>query len=175
MTLPTDRTVFQHAWVVDDLEAAVERWATTLGIGPFFLLDHSDDLVDTMYRGEPASLSMRLALAQAGPVQVELIQPKGDGPNCYRDLVPAGTTGFHHICMWTHDIDADTAHFAAHGCPAVNTGRVRDSVRFAYYDARDTLGCMVEVMERSDEVEALFQSIAVAAVGWEGDDPLRTL
>ena len=65
MTLPTDRTVFQHAWVVDDLEAAVERWATTMGIGPFFLRDHSDDLVDTMYRGEPASLSMRRALAQA--------------------------------------------------------------------------------------------------------------
>ena len=47
MTLPSDRTVFQHAWVVDDLEAAVQHWATTMGIGPFFLLDHSDDLVDT--------------------------------------------------------------------------------------------------------------------------------
>ena len=48
-----------------------------------------------------------LALAQAGPMQVELIQPTSE-PNAYRDSVPAGSGAcFHHVCTWSHDLDAD--------------------------------------------------------------------
>lgn len=173
MQLPTDKTVFQNAWVVPDLEAAMERWITTMNIGPFFVLDHADDIVDVTYRGKPAALSMRLAIAQAGPVQIELVEPRGDGPSCYRDTVPEGATGFHHVCTWTHDIDADARHYESLGIEAANMGRVRDSIRFAYFDTSPVLGCMMEVMEFTPEVEAIFKVIADAAIGWDGDDPVR--
>ncbi len=170
-TRPTDRTVFQNAWVVPDLEAAVDRWVTELGVGPFFVMVQ-DRLVDVTYRGEPAELAMRVALAQAGPVQIELIDQTSDGPSAYRDSVPAGDMGFHHMCVWTHDIDADTEYFASLGYPAATMGR--SGARFAYYDTRPLLGCMLEVVEHQPRIEALFGAIAAASVDWDGADPVRS-
>lgn len=173
MLLPTDRTVFQNSWVVPDLEAAMRHWVNVCNIGPFFVLDHKQDIVDVTYRGRPSTLSMRLALAQAGPVQIELVEPLGDGPSCYRDTVGAGQSGFHHVCMWTRDIDADAAHYESLGFATANMGRVRDSIRFAYFDTFPALGCMVEVMEYTAEVAAIFKVIADAARDWDRDDPIR--
>ena len=43
---------------------------------------------------------MSCAFAQAGPMQIELIEQHTDGPSVYRDMFPAGTGGFHHLCYW---------------------------------------------------------------------------
>ena len=171
MNKPTDRTVFQNAWVVDDLEAACMKWVREMGIGPFFISDYDNVFEDMTYRGEPAPLNMTVALAQAGPVQIELIQPKVD--RCaYRDSVPAGQMGFHHVCVWTHDIEQDTAYFESLGYPAANIGRV-GTTHFAYYDTRPLMGCMLEVVSRNEGTEARFAEIARAAEHWDGTDPLR--
>ena len=173
MKLPTDTTVFQNAWVVDDLESSMNSWIETFNIGPFFVLDHSEDIVDVMYRGQPGKLTMKLALAQAGPVQIELVEPKGDAQCCYRDTVKKGETGFHHVCTWTHDIDADLAYYEKQGCVAANTGRVKDSIRFAYIDTHKELNCMIELMECNAVVEEVFKLIADAGNDWDGSDPIR--
>lgn len=174
MILPTDRRVFQNSWVVDDLEKAIDQWVRIMGVGPFFILDHAADIIDVTYRGQPAELSMRIALAQAGPVQIEFVQPLSKGPNCYRDTVKPGTMGFHHVCTWTHDFDADMAYFAKMGAPAANAGRVKDSIRFAYFDTSPFMQCMVEVMEYTKEIDELFQFIATTGNNWDGKDPIRT-
>jgi hypothetical protein len=98
MNRPTDRSVFQNAWVVDDLNAAMGRWVDEMGVGPFFVAEHGPQLTELQYRGQPSELSMRVALAQAGPVQIELIQPTTNNACAYRDSVPPGTVGFHHVC-----------------------------------------------------------------------------
>ena len=171
MQQPTDRTVFQNAWVVPDVERACLQWVADMGVGPFFVTEYRDVFEDMPYRGEPAQLDMVVALAQAGNVQIELIQPLVE--RCaYRDSVPAGQMGFHHMCVWTHDINADTAYFEALGYPAANRGRV-GSVDFAYYDTRPLMGCMLEVVSHDDGVVERFAQIAAAAKGWDGRDPIR--
>ena len=75
MDKPTDRTIFQNAWVVDDVEAACMKWVNELGVGPFFLTEYRDTFDEVVYRGSPDRLDMYVAIAQAGPVQIELIQP----------------------------------------------------------------------------------------------------
>ena len=107
MNNPTDRAIFQNAWVVTDLEESCMKWVNEMGIGPFFINDYPYGTFDEVtYRGEKSDLSMRVAIAQAGNIQIELIEPIS--PKCaYRDSVPAGTTGFHHMCVWTHDFDSD--------------------------------------------------------------------
>lgn len=171
MERPTDRNVFQNAWIVDDVEAACLRWAEQLGIGPFFVTEYTDQFDSVSYRGEPAQLSMIVALAQAGPVQIELIQPTIE-PCAYRDSVPVGTTGFHHMCVWTDDLDQDAAYFNALGYATVNRGKV-GSAEFAYFDTRPLMGCMWEVVTRNDDIVARFAEIAAAADGWDGSNPLR--
>jgi hypothetical protein len=168
---PTDRTIFQNAWVVPDVEQACLRWVSDMGVGPFFVSEYRDAFTDMTYRGEPAKLDMVVALAQAGNVQIELIQPLVE--RCaYRDSVPAGEIGFHHMCVWTHDIKADTAYFEQLGYATANRGRV-GGVDFAYYDTRALMGCMLEVVSHDDGVVERFAQIAAAAQGWDGRDPIR--
>ena len=42
------------------------------------------------YRGTASGVDMQVAVAQAGPVQIELIQQHCDRPSVYRDLVEHG-------------------------------------------------------------------------------------
>ena len=170
--LPTDRTIFQNAWVVDDVVAEANRWVEQFGVGPFFLADYEGRLNDVTYRGKPSELSMKVAIAQAGNVQIELIEPTTDAPCAYRDSVELGTIGFHHMCVWTHDIDADTAYFAGLGYEAATTGDA-GRTRFAYYDTRALMGCMLEVVEFHPGIKERFDQIAAAAVDWDGTDPIR--
>lgn len=174
MRLPTDRNVFQNAWVVDDIDAAMKKWVDELGVGPFFVAEHGALFTDVRYRGQPGELSMTVALAQAGPLQIELIQPTTEQPCAYRDSVAPGATGFHHMCVWTHDIQADTAYFEQLGYPAANIGKA-GFAWFAYYDTRPLLGCMLEVVEYKPEIEAMFGRIARAGADWDGKRPVRTM
>ena len=84
----------QSAWVVDDLDAAVDAWLK-VGIGPFFYVEYTPELFEeSTYRGSPSPISMKIALAQAGDMQIELIEPTGEQSNIYRDTVPAGKPHF---------------------------------------------------------------------------------
>ena len=172
MDKPTDRTIFQNAWVVDDIEAACRKWVNEMGIGPFFLTDYTADTFEQVtYRGQPATLAMRVAIAQAGPVQIELIEPVSE-ICAYRDSVPKGQTGFHHMCVWTHDFDADLHYMESLGYPAANTGKVRH-IQFAYFDARPLMGCMLEVVTRNEDLVQRFARVADAARDWNGQNPVR--
>ena len=173
MDKPTDRTVFQNAWVVEDIESACMKWVNEMGVGPFFLNNYLPGTFDEVtYRGEPSDLSMKVAIAQAGPIQIELIEPATE--KCaYRDSVPKGTAmGFHHMCVWTLDFEADKAYFANLGYEAANIGKIRD-MNFAYFDTRPLMGCMLEVITKNERIEARMKMIAETAVNWDGKDPIR--
>ncbi len=174
MSLPTDRTMFQNAWVVDDLESEMRRWVDKLGVGPFFVAEHDENITGILYRGEPSELSMKVALAQAGPLQIELIEPTTPKPCAYRDTVKPGETKFHHMCMWTHDIDADTKYFEDNGYPTANIGSA-GLAKFAYYDTNSLIGCMIEVVEYKPEIDTMFKAIAAAGHSWDGKKPIRTM
>ena len=172
MNNPTDRAIFQNAWVVTNLEESCMKWVNEMGIGPFFINDYPYGTFDEVtYRGEKSDLSMRVAIAQAGNVQIELIEPISS-VCAYRDSVPAGETGFHHMCVWTHDFDSDLLYMENLGYKAANTGKT-GNVAFAYFDARPLMGCMLEVVSYIEDTANRFKSIAAAAENWEGGDPLR--
>jgi hypothetical protein len=165
--------LFQVAWVVNDLEESIRHWLSTTGIGPFFVVAHSK-VERITYRGEPAVLDMSAGLAQAGPIQIELIQQHNDGPSAYRDMYPKGREGFHHLCTMTTSFDADIDRYRTLGCAAVTQGAFGD-MRFAYVDTRATLGHMTEIIEDRDSIKHMFKVIADASVGWHGEDPIRYL
>jgi hypothetical protein len=167
------RAAFQNAWVVDDLETACNAWVTELGVGPFFITEYAPSAFDSVtYRGAPSELAMRIGIAQAGPLQIELIQPINQ-QSAYRMSIPVGSgQGFHHIGIWTENFDQDLSDFNDLGYETINTGRTRSTV-FAYLDVRPLLGCMLEIVTKTPLIERRFNEIAVAAEGWQGDSPLR--
>ena len=73
-----DFRFFQLGHVVDDVFAAADSWVRTFGIGPFHVLPIIDQRAD--YGGEIRTVRVQVAVAQAGPVQVELIQRPDSEP-----------------------------------------------------------------------------------------------
>ena len=66
--------------------AAAGKWASVHGVGPFHVLPVVEQ--EAVVRGEPAPVSIQVGVAQAGPVQIELIQQHCDRPSIFRELEP---------------------------------------------------------------------------------------
>lgn len=164
--------IIQAAYVVDDIDAAMERWMRVAGIGPFFVM--RDCAPDVTYRGQPGVLLADVAFCQAGSMMIELIQPKSTGPNLYRDTVPQGTDGYHHQAYFTDDFDAELARFADMNVEIATQGKF-GTLRFAYFDTCHLIGCMTEVLSHDPEMDKVFQMIADAAEDWDGTDPIRVV
>ena len=99
-------SVRQNGYVVRDIRAALTHWTERLGVGPFYYIKQAP-IEDFRYRGEPSDLVVSIALAQSGPLQIELIQQRNDAPSMYRDFLAAGHEGLQHIAYWTEDFDRD--------------------------------------------------------------------
>src|SRR5580693_6308525 len=104
---------FQLGFVVDDLVSAAARWARVYGVGPFHVLPPVE--VSCTYRGTESALDMQIAVAQAGPVQIELIEQRCDRASVFRDLFAKAESGFHQLCTVTPDYEGKKAHFAQLG------------------------------------------------------------
>ncbi|HKP78020.1 MAG TPA: VOC family protein [Phenylobacterium sp.] len=171
----TDAAIFQNAWIVPDLAAAMAKWSSLFGVGPFYVLDHLD-LSGAVYRGRPSGLVLSVGLAQAGPVQIELIQQHNEGPSLYREVAPDGRSAFHHICIYSHDFPRDQAAFEAAGCEMVLEGGSPDGgVRFAYFDTRKDFDLFTEVITPHPFILRRNELVRRAAVDWDGRDPVRIL
>jgi catechol 2,3-dioxygenase-like lactoylglutathione lyase family enzyme len=171
--LPLGLHVFQNSYVVPDIDAALQRWTSKLGVGPFYIYRHLD-LGPVTYRGEPARLDASFALAQAGDIEIELIQQHDDAPSAYRDVYALDQGGFHHVGAWVEDFDAVKAAYERMGYPAVTTGGAPDiGGRFAYMDTRADLGVMVELVEQRQDLLDFQAMLSRAAADWDGSEPVR--
>ena len=171
MFLPTQ--FCQAAWVVPDLDAAMLRWATFTRVGPFFV-NRDVKMEQARYRGRPTDIPVRLAIAQAGGTQIELIEQLDDTPSAYRDSVAMGKEGFHHMAAFVDDVDAEIARYAAAGAELAYDGYFGD-VRIGYVDTRAQMGFMIELFDHRPGMDALFARVAQAAQDWDGRDPVRDL
>ena len=167
----TRREYFQAGYVVPDLYAGIDQWLETTDIGPFYIMrDIRPE--NGLYRGAPSELSMQIALAQAGPLQIELIEQTSDGPSVYRDAFPKGASGFHHLCYVVDDLQEEVRRYNAKG---IETGYIASvgPLNFAYFDTWAVMNGYTEVLESDPGVLDMFKMIADAAEGWDGKDPIR--
>ena len=82
MKLITDNNIWQNAWVVPDARAAAMHWVSKFGAGPFYYGEFNDSaLSDLVYRGQPGSLNIMVAVGFAGSMQYEMIERLDDNPN----------------------------------------------------------------------------------------------
>lgn len=160
--------IFQMSWVVWDLEEAARRWHRATGIGPFLINRHIG-ITDPIYRGAPGPVDFSTAIAQAGPVQVELVQQHDQNPSCYRDSVAEGQEAMHHVAIMADDYEAEVRRYTQQGFAIASSGSFA-GVRFSYIDCRDTLGHMVEVLESGAAISKFFAAIRKAAEDWDGDE-----
>jgi hypothetical protein len=128
-----------------------------------------------VYRGQPTdNINITAAMAQAGDVQIELVCQHDDQPSIFRDVVPAGKAGLHHMALYCKDYDADLAAYAAAGVEVAFSGLMMGA-RTCWIDTVSTLGFMVELIEANPVADAVFGQFRSAAQNWKGENPLRSL
>jgi Glyoxalase/Bleomycin resistance protein/Dioxygenase superfamily len=163
----------QIGYVVRDLDAALQSWCA-LGVGPWFTIRNLEQK-DCRYRGELREPTISLALANSGPMQIEVIQQHDDTPSIYREFLEAGNEGFHQLAWWVDDFDAMLQNAAIAGWPIVWSGDGGD-VRFAYFEPEPGISTIFEVMELNDISRGMAELVASAADRWDRvTDPVRSL
>ena len=162
----------QLGYVVPDIEAAMDYWSRELGVGPWFY-NPKVPIVNYRYRGESHQPHNSVALANSGPLQVELIQTRNDVPSMYRDFIRAGNTGLQHVAYWTQTYDADLERLLGQGLKPVMSGEVGERGRFIYFDTEYHPGTVIELSEVAGPKGTMFRMIREASEGWDGRDPVR--
>ena len=163
----------QVAYVVPDIEAAMDHWSRVLGVGPWYY-NPRVPIRHYHYRGQNYEPHNSVALANAGGLQIELLQTRNDVPSMYRDFLRAGHQGVQHVAYWTEHFDADLARAQAAGFEVCMGGEVGENGRFVYFEDRSTLpGTTIELSEVAGPKGKLFRLIREAAIDWDGTDPVR--
>ncbi len=172
--LSTPGHPFQYAWHVPNLEDAIDYWANTVGVGPFFVNEvDSSTMEGFKYRGGEGKLTMRLCWGQSKEGQIELIEVTSSEPNVYHDLIPKAQTGFHHIGIWSDDYSKDKELLLSQGYELAMDMGVNTNI--CYFDTSAQSGNMLELIERNDGIVGLFALIAQAADEWDGTKPMRSM
>lgn len=164
--------IFQTAFVVPDLRAAIDRYVNDARVGPWFLLDRLDSSEGT-YRGGPSRSAITLAMAFSGGLQIELIQPLDDEPSVYKELIDERGHGFHHYGKVVTSLAEEVERLRARGHEEVFRMPVPTGGDVVYFDTRGELPGFLEVFEGTPGMEATFTRFHLASVGWTGEDPVR--
>jgi len=165
--------IIQHAYVVEDIQQAMQEWATKLKVGPWFLIENFTG-EDAQYWGKPTDVSVDIAMSFAGHMMIELIEQRSDVPSVYRDIVAKRGYGFHHWGVASADFDRDVERFKAAGCGLGFYERVPSGGRVAYMDTTAHLAGMTELIELGASFDAIFGRMYRETIAWDGKDLVRS-
>jgi hypothetical protein len=107
-------------------------------------------------------------------MQIELVTQLEEGASMFRELVPAGQSGLHHMSTYTHDFARDLDYYRKAGAEVVFTGLMKGAP-VCWLDTVSTLGFMTELITATPIKEQIFARFKEAAENWDGVDLIRRL
>jgi len=155
----------QNAFVVADMEAALDYWTRTMQVGPFFRFPKIE-YVEADYRGTKVAMDYKAALAFSGDLMIELIQPIS--PSIFKEFLDAGRSGVQHFAAFADDFTAACADLERRGGKRVQGGSFADGSCLAYYDMGGPEPSIIEIVHLKPEILDLFSAIKAASVAWDG-------
>ncbi len=152
-TTPCPKDMFnnfvQIGVVVADIEQSIHYLGEIFGIGPFRIVDwppagRSD--IQKFYHGQPGNFTARMAFAELGPVELELIQPV-EGESIWADFLRERGGGIHHIRFNVDDTQPVQEYLAEKGIPAAQHGSgIRPGTTWMNFASEDKVGFVIEIM-----------------------------
>ena len=159
--------IMQMGFVVDNFEDPIKHWTEKLNVGPFFILEHLD-LKDFHYRGNKSDIDFSVAISFSGDMQIELIKQHCDTPSIYNEFSEIKRGDLHHICRLTPDINNDIKILENQGYKNIQDGETEDGgIKFAYLDAQENYGSILELAELAEENLALTEAMKNASKNWD--------
>ena len=135
--------------VVKDLDHSVKVLQEVFGIGPFRVVDwppaERTDM-QRFYYGQPGSFTARMAFADLGAAELELIQPK-EGESIWADFLRTHGEGIHHIRFNVDDVAPVIAYLGQHDItPAQNGLGLRPGTNWVNFGTEEAVGFVIEIM-----------------------------
>lgn len=137
----------QIGHVVTDINETISYCKDAFGIGPWLLLDERPDPCNE--KGKEIHPLLRIALAYAGPVQIELIQVM-EGESLHLNHIKESKEGAHHLGFMVQDINKRLDACNKMGIGVLQRGTIRESgfkVDYAYLDTVDQAGIILELIQ----------------------------
>jgi methylmalonyl-CoA/ethylmalonyl-CoA epimerase len=162
-----------YAYVVDDIQATVERLATQLGAGPFFLVEDVP-LENVRSRGEPAEFAHNSAFGVGGGVAIELIEPTHLAPDRVEERFAGSRPRVHHVgyVVPAEAVQELRAALEQRNLPEYLSSRLGD-LDSTLHDGSALFGHDIEVHVDCDPLRQFFAMVRGAAEDWDGSEPLR--
>lgn len=144
--------IVQVGIVVEDVQNAVDSMRAIFGVEPDVF--QVNNYTDAWHLGDIADAPMHVACYNMFGTQLEFIQPLG-GNDTWRDYLNEGPHhghGLHHLRFDVEDNDVASQLLHEAGIEKCMEGRsiFNPATRFTYYDARDTLGFIIECVTKVD-------------------------
>ena len=172
---PVHGPVHHLAYLVDDLEVAVEQLVSKFGAGPFFVLrDVAFEQLTS--RGEPATFAHDSAFGQCGALPVEVMQVKRLEPEVVRAGFALTPPQLHHAAyvVAPENLAAAREELEQRGLPAF-LHAINGEIDSTLHDAAATLGHHIELHADCEQLRVVFGMVRDASVGWDGSDPMRAI
>lgn len=163
--------VHHYGYIVPDLEAAAHRAVSTLGTGPFLVLE--DVAIENVRsRNEPAEYRHDTAFAQWGHTRIELTQIHRCGPSRLREAFRVSGPQVGHVAWTVSSLDDATRDLEASGAPSFLSGSFGE-ISFVFHDARAHWGHHIELHRDTPTFHELFDRVRAMSVDWAGGDPIQ--
>ena len=133
--------VGQIGVVVKDIDRAIAFYQSNFGLGPFDVMEIGAPNV--WDRGEEKPIKARLAFADLGGVQLELIQIL-EGDSFHLEFLREHGEGIHHLGFIVKDFKAKLEQAKAMGFEVLQTGPLGRF--YAYLDTRQPGGIIFELI-----------------------------
>lgn len=132
--------------VVKDMDRAIEYYSSTFGLGPFEVQER--EAKGVTYKGQIGSFRLKLAFAQSGPINIELIQVlQGETP--HTEFLREKGEGIQHLGFRVDDLEGMLVELAKEGIEPV-FHRMSPPIAFAYLNTDKIGGVMFELLEVKD-------------------------
>ena len=145
------RGVAQVAFVVEDLDQAVENYYQTFGVGPWHFYTYQKPFVPRMsYRGQEGEYAMRVALSYFGDMRVEFIQSLR-GPSIYEEFIEKHGYGVQHLGFLVDDMETALAEARKAGFAMIQDGAgfgPDGDGHYAYIESEEPFGTTFELIQR---------------------------
>ena len=162
-----------YAYVVEDIEATVNRLVEQLGAGPFFLIERVP-VENVLSRGEPAEFAHNSAFGACGDGAIELIEAVSLAPERVEKAFSGPRPRIHHVAYAVPPTEvADLrSSLDERGLTQYLSSQLGE-VETTLHDASATLGHDIEIHVENTGLRGFFEMVRGGAEGWDGSEPLR--